>query len=577
MQDVYLTGNPQITFFKVVYRRHTNFSVESIEQYFSGTTNFSRKSTAEISRNGDLIKHVILKVILPEVRFTGDFTRFGHVEFAWVRYVGHAIVDETELEIGGSQIDKQYGDWLHIWTELTEEPGKRYGLAKMLGDVPELTSISTLSWDVPENTLLKPSYTLYIPLLFYFCRNNGLALPLIALQYHQVKIYVRFRPAEQCYIASEAFKSGAENFELDDASLYVDYIYLDTEERRRFAQVSHEYLIEQVQFTGEESIGNSNSAKYKLNFNHPVKAIYWITKLGNYQGGKFMVYDHCDWELARENAAKLLLLAQYDLDEFGYFNEVAVDGLNDTYTGDCGIEYIGINPADPSEEPKYVFNDSATAEQFNGSKLIGRLSPSVPLLQRSKDVDLREKVEGVIRIFTDFDNDNLTYPEVEKITRNDLTITDLSIPIDKFEHDNRVEYIKRFDLTVWMHHNYGLLIDGTINPVTEVQLQLNGQDRQSKRSGFWYDTVVPYMVHTNTPQDGINVFSFALNPEEHQPSGTCNFSRIDTAQLNLWFGDFANTKYSDVFTDTDNKVLIFALNYNVLRIMSGMGGLAYSN
>lgn len=576
-QDVYLTGNPQITFFKVVYRRHTNFSVESIEQYFSGTTNFSRKSTAEISRNGDLIKNVILKVILPEVRFTGDFTRFGHVEFAWVRYIGHAIVDETELEIGGSQIDKQYGDWLRIWTELTEEPGKRHGLAKMLGDVPELTSISTLSWDVPENTLLKPSYTLYIPLLFYFCRNNGLALPLIALQYHQVKIYVRFRPAEQCYIASEAFKSGAENFELDDASLYVDYIYLDTEERRRFAQVSHEYLIEQVQFTGEESIGNSNSAKYKLNFNHPVKAIYWVTKLGNYQGGRFMVYDHCDWELARENAAKLLLLAQYDLDEFGYFNEVAVDGLNDTYTGDCGIEYVGINPADPSEEPKYVFNDSATAEQFNGTKLIGRLSPSVPLLQRSKDVDLREKVEGVIRIFTDFDNDNLTYPEVEKITRNDLTITDLSIPIDKFEHDNRVEYIKRFDLTVWMHHNYGLLIDGTINPVTEVQLQLNGQDRQSKRSGFWYDTVVPYMVHTNTPQDGINVFSFSLNPEEHQPSGTCNFSRIDTAQLNLWFGDFANGKYSDVFTDTDNKVLIFALNYNVLRIMSGMGGLAYSN
>jgi hypothetical protein len=577
-QDVYLTGNPQITFFKIVYRRHTNFAVESIEQFFNGATNFSRKSTCEISRNGDLITQTFLKVILPEVRFTGDFCRFGHVEFAWVRRLGHAIIDETELEIGGAQIDKQYGEWLNIWYELSHPVGQEHGYSKMIGDVPELTEVSTLSWDVPDNTLLKPNYTMYVPLQFYFCRNNGLALPLIALQYHQVKIYVRFRPADQCYIASEAFRSGAETFELDDASLYVNYVFLDTEERRRFAQVSHEYLIEQLQFTGEESINNSNSAKYKLNFNHPCKELIWVTKLGNYQGGRFMIYDPYDWECARNKAAKLLLLAQYDLDEFGYFNTVAVDCNDLAYNGNNGIEYIGINPAAPCEEPLYTFNDSATAAEFaSGHNLIGRLAPVVPLLKRVRDVDLRDKVEGVIRIFTDFDSDNLTYPEVEDITRNDLTITDLSIPMDKFDFDNRSAYIRCFDVIVWLHDNYGLLIDGSINPVTEVQLQLNGQDRQSKRSGFWYDTVEPYLYHTDTPKDGINVFSFALNPEEHQPSGTCNFSRIDTALLNLWFFEFGNNKYADVFLDSDNKVLIFAVNYNVLRIMSGMGGLAYSN
>lgn len=523
-----------------------------------------------------MITQAFLKVVLPEVRFTGDFQRFGHVEFAWVRYIGNAIVDETELEIGGSSIDIQYGDWLQIWEELSSSVSKDYGLSKMLGDIPELTTISTLSWDVPENTLLKPSYTLYVPLQFYFCRNNGLALPLIALQYHQVKIYVKFRPVEQCYIASDAFKSGSENFELDDASIYVNYVYLDTEERRRFAQVSHEYLIEQLQFSGEEALTN-NSGKYKLTLNHPVKAIYWVTKLGNYQGGRFMIYDPNDWELARKNAAKLLLLAQLDLDEFGYFNEVAVDSNDDSYMGDGGIEYVGINPADPSEEPKFVFNDSATAEKFDGSVLIGKLSPNVPLLKRNKDTDLRDKIDGIIRIHTDFDNDDLIYPEVDKITRNDLTITDLSIPIDKFNEDNRVEYVKKFDVTIWQHYNHGLLIDGTVNPVSDAELQLNGQSRQSKRSGTWYDTVEPYMYYTRTPKDGLNVFSFALNPEEHQPSGTCNFSRIDTAQLNLWFADLANNKYADVFLDTDNKVLIFAVNYNVLRIMSGMGGLAYSN
>jgi len=560
-----------------VYRRHTNFAVESIEQFFSGTTNFARKSSCEISRNGDLITQIFLKVILPDVTFNGDFTKFGHVEFAWVRRLGHFIIDETELEIGGSQIDKHYGYWMNIWYELSHAVGQEYGYAKMIGDVPELTSISTLSWDVPENTLLKPSYAMYIPLQFYFCRNNGLALPLIALQYHQVKIYVRFRPADQCFIASQAFISGANTFELDDASLYVNYVYLDTEERRRFAQVSHEYLIEQLQFTGEESIGNSNSAKYKLNFNHPCKALYWITKLGNYDGGEFMIYVDHDWERARENAAKLLLLAEFDLDEFGYFNEVAVSSNDQSYTGDGGIEYIGINPADPAEEPKFVFNDSATAQHFDGSVLIGVLAPTVPLLQRNRDTDFKDKIEGVIRIFTDFDNDDLNYPEVDHITRNDLTITDLSIPITKFDFDNRNQYIKDFDVFVWAHNNFGLLIDGTINPVTEVQLQLNGQDRQTKRSGFWHDTVEPYLHHTDTPRDGLNMYSFALNPEEHQPSCTCNFSRIDTAQLNLWFAEFANNKYADVFSDVDNKVYIFATNYNVLRIMSGMGGLAYSN
>ena len=353
-QDVYLTANPQITFHKIVYRRHTNFAVESIEQYFNGTANFSRKGTAEISRNGDLITQAFLKVVLPEVRFSGDFTQFGHVEFAWVRHIGHAIVDETELEIGGSQIDKHYGEWLHIWSELSDDIGHEKGLAKMLGDVPELTSISTLSWDSPDNTLLKPSYTLYIPLQFYFCRNNGLALPLIALQYHQVKIYVKFRAAEQCYIASEAFKSGSENLQIDEASIYVNYVFLDTEERRRFAQVSHEYLIEQLQYGGEESIGNSATGKYKLNFNHPVKALYWVTKLGNYQGGKFMIYDHCNWELARESAAKMLLLAEFDLDEFGYFNEVGMGHDEDSYIGENQVEYLGINPADPSEDSKFV-------------------------------------------------------------------------------------------------------------------------------------------------------------------------------------------------------------------------------
>jgi len=134
----------------------------------------------------------------------------------------------------------------------------------------------------------------------------------------------------------------------------------------------------------------------------------------------------------------------------------------------------------------------------------------------------------------------------------------------------------RFDITVWQHHNYGLLIDGTINPVSEVLLQLNGHDRFTKREADYFNYLQPYQCFSNTPVDGLNVYSFALNPEEHQPSGTCNFSRIDTTQLNLWFSQLTGI-YGDVYSNSDNRIYIYTVNYNVLRIMSGMGGLAYSN
>jgi len=294
-----------------------------------------------------------------------------------------------------------------------------------------------------------------------------------------------------------------------------------------------------------------------------------------------MAYDPYDWDCARENAARQLLLAQFDLDEFGYFNEVPVASIGECYVGECGIEYQAINPSDACEEPRYTFNDTATAERFiTGSSLIGRIAPATPLLKRPKMIDLKCKVEGVIRIFTDFDNEGMTYPEVERIVCNDLNIFDLSIPVCNFACDNRNRYIKDFDVVVWQWDNYGVLIDGSVNPISSVLLQLNGQDRQSRRTGFWYDTVVPYMNFPDTPRDGINVFSFALNPVEHQPSGTCNFSRIDTAYLNLWFFEFDDYNcrgYADIFLNTNNHVRIYAVNYNVLRVMSGMAGLAYSN
>ena len=364
-QDIYLTGNPQITFFKVVYRRHTNFSVESIEQTFNGSPDFGKKVTVTVSRNGDLITNCYLQATLPALSADGSGQN-------WSAEIGHALIKSVEVEIGGQRIDKQYSDWLSIWQQLTQESSAAGAYANMIGDI-------AVNYTAAATAI--PAFTVYVPLQFWFNRNPGLALPLISLQYHEVKFNIEFA-------ALADISTGITSVSLGDTSLFIDYVYLDTDERRRFAQTSHEYLIEQLQFTGDESITGTNN-KVKLNFNHPVKCLVWAVKEAN---------------------------------------------------------------------------------------------------------------------------ESFTYTQI-----------------------------------------------------TSAKLQLNGHDRFAERAGTYFNWVQPYQCFGASPADGINVYSFALKPAEHQPSGTANMSRIDNATLNI------------TVTATDAVVKVYAVNYNVLRIMSGMGGLAYSN
>ena len=460
-QDIYLTGNPQITFFKVVYRRHTNFSMEAIEQTFNGSADFGKRVTCTVSRNGDLMHRVYLQVTVPQVSVPAG------CEFRWLNWLGHTLIKFAEVEIGGQRIDKHYGDWMHIWNELSQTPGHKVGYANMVGNVPRLTQVTSGEGCVPEMDL-------YIPLEFWFCRNPGLALPLIALQYHEVKINIEFRAASDCYWASAGASGSVVVPSLEAASLYVDYIYLDTDERRRFAQVSHEYLIEQVQFTGDESV-TSVSNKIKLNFNHPCKELVWVVQRDSF----------VDTTLMQTN---------YGKQWFNYTD--AVDSSWQTGT-----------PMDP----------------YGG----GLTNAKVKLM------GLRMDGSGV-NALQQFPNSNY--------------VSDASGEL----------YLALDDS------------DAGFNPVFSAKLQLNGHDRFSERMGRYFNLVQPYQHHTNCPATGVNVYSFGLKPEEHQPSGTCNMSRIDNATLQL-------TLTAATTSSEDAKVRVYATNYNVLRIMSGMGGLAYSN
>ena len=503
-QDVYLTGNPQITFFKVVYRRHTNFATESIEQTFSGTGNFGRKVTCDVQRAGDLITKMYLRVGLPALN-AGD----GNSTCAWVSRVGHALIDSFELTIGGTSIDKLYGDWLNVWQELARNYAQDRGYAAMIGDTPALTTLANSH----------SASTLWVPIPFAFCRNDGLALPVIALQYHDIRFNVEFTQASSlvCYTGTTPAVS---QLQFDSVSLFVDYVYLDNEERKRFAQASHEYLFEQLQYTGDESVNTTNT-KYRLNLNHPCKELIWVARHTDYtSGNKFLAYNPQDWTAAQVLATKRFALrcAVYDNSDL----LVLTSGTGALTRTNLGSTINAIFDA-------VAVSSTSTTPDTDYLVVTGRL---------------------------------LTVVEMSYIVSH---WESLGMPSDCAAGDGQAFN----DVTVWQWDNYGINLDGSVNPTAQALLQLNGHDRFSVREGQYFNYVQPWQCHSNTPVDGVNVYSFALNPEEHQPSGTCNFSRIDNATLNVQF----DPTYAS--TASGANISIYATNYNVLRIMSGMGGLAY--
>ena len=527
-QDIYLTGNPQITFWKVTYRRHTNFAMESIEQTFNGQADFGRRVTCTISRNGDLAYRTYLQVTLPEINQTLGANNQGPVYARWLDFPGHQIVDAVELEIGGQRIDKQYGDWMHIWVQLTMDKNQERGYFKMIGNTTQLTFMTDPSFaDVdgpcganaprqvcaPRNAL--PETTLYIPLQFWFCNNPGLALPLIALQYHEVKINIDLRAIDECLWAVKSINTSdgtdvkvtnAYSQSLVSASLYVDYVYLDTDERRRMAQNPHEYLIEQLQYTGAESVGSSSN-KIRLNFNHPCKELIWV------------VQPDCNVDYCASTAGGALLNKALGAQPFNYTD--AVDALPNSVKAFGGDLSTGAN----------------SNAFINASGLFGTAG--------SEDIL----------------SNGLTFnTTAAQINAGWDGVVAASVQSGVSDAGTFVLAETSLDMHCWGE-----------NPVVTAKLQLNGQDRFSEREGTYFDQVQPWQHHSRSPDTGINVYSFALRPEEHQPSGTCNFSRIDNATLQLVLSN------ATVEGTNTAKVRVYARNYNVLRIMSGMGGLAYSN
>jgi hypothetical protein len=400
------------------------------------------------------------------------------------------------------------------------------------------------------------------------------------VQYHEVRLYFEFEEASHLIVWSGVTAPASSAFSMKDASVLVDYVYLDSEERRRFAQVGHEYLIEQLQFTNEETIDGGSSSvninsKFKLGFNHPCKEIVWALKNGafngesskNGNGGRFLCYTNKDaeWETTALDYAAENLARGMVSDTEPTAGSVATVGLIPSastvtaVTASTTVNFKYDNTLLSTTVNMYVVSNPLVNGTYNLGSFVTEFDVNV-------DIDGTGAITGWTVV----------------VVSHSLSLTDVSVPVVDFT-DNRTTTssngLNLYDVTVIQCNNYGVRLDGKGNPVNEAHIQLNGQDRFEPMEGSYFNYVQPYNHHTHTPCDGVNVYSFALHPEQHQPSGSANLSRIDNTLLLVKFADplRANKSVPKLNLARDSKFYIFAFSYNVLRIMSGMGGLAYSN
>lgn len=532
-QDMYLTANPQITYFKVVYRRHTNFSIEPHELQVQTNPNFGQISSVELFRLGDLITKIYLRVVISGVNLNNN------EKFAWIRRLGHAIIKNIEINIGGYTVDKQCGTWLDIWYELARQGYHERGYAHMIGDVPIMTEYNSKS---------KPEYTLLIPLKFWFNQFYGLALPIIGIRYHRIEFKLEYEKIEKLIIKNDKFNN-LNQIKILNTSYIIDYIYLDVIERNYFATIPHEYLIEQVQFHGED-VRNDMIEKYYLHYNHPIKELYWIMRNGNYINSKsFLCYTHKDnWNDEIIKCTKQVILD----------SSILLDLLAQPPNNGGTWETFMANTVDTTMNGKITVNNMSSKNfSLNTSSLIFRGNNIINNISANITINANEKI--IINIITP------------------LTETDISIPIE-FYDDTR---IKSDDVYVNQFSNYGIYITGRGNPIESTKFITDEEDRFRRRNYIFYNYLQPEIHHSNTPKDGINCYSFAVFPEQHQPSGTFNMSRVLNNIIQMWFTNpiiIDENKYCGIDSIiNEDRIHIYAKSYNIFRVENGLTAIAYMN
>jgi hypothetical protein len=264
-QDVQLTGTPSFSFFRYAYKQHTNFSTDSVEMVADGDTTWGGSFRVILKPFGDLITDAYVAVQLPAVTVTGPVQKVN-----WIDNLGYAMLERVELWIGGLLIERQSGEWMEIWSQLTLTGDKQNALSNMIGYKSSLT--------FPAASIAPQ--LIYIPLSLFFCRHLGCALPILAIQGQVVELRFKFRPAASLvhtYHPDNVVNVGP----LENVSVFVSYVYLGDAERKTFIQKPLTYLAEVVIDNGTNVIGGATGTSVELVFYNPVKEVIFVVQRAN--------------------------------------------------------------------------------------------------------------------------------------------------------------------------------------------------------------------------------------------------------------------------------------------------------
>lgn len=464
VQDVYLIGNPSLSFFKKVYKRHTNFVTESIKVTFDGNPNFGEKISVKIPSNGDLINTITMEVDLPELTATGSDN--VHT-IQYISNIGQALIEYSEIKIGGQTIDKQYSEWVYIWSQLTLSNSK-------IKDYNQMIKSSAQNGPI----------TVYIPFYFWFCKDIANALPLVALQYHPVELEIKLRPLSQLYNFGERS--------------YYNLQYVSTLGPSAYKYTKTAGALFTPDIDGKIYVYNNGNSTAN------------ITDIGEVDSIQL------DVQLPDSGLTRGYVKPSYTLSGNPTITNIRIY-----------VDYIFLDTFERSyfakEEHRYLI------EQVQYSENIGITSS-----------ELTKKV------LLDF---NLPVKELLWVCQNDEVL------------DNN-EHLK-------FTNSPDTIYENNTDDLTNISLLYNGNDRFEPRQGEYFRLIQPFYRHSNSVYDKyIYVYSLALEPEKHQPSGASNFSKIDKVEFVTLLRN--NRSYT-------SKLKIFAINYNILRIARGMGGVAFAN
>lgn len=479
IQDMYFIYNPTVTFFKTIYKRHTNFVTESIPQQFNTKPDFGSRVTCTIAKIGDLISKIYLVVNLPPIgKFTdvANESGIGNSNIsccAWTEKIGFQLIKQVELEIGGITIDRHYSDWFNIYHEIAVGLSKRRGLNIMIGNVPELTDF----------TSSKQGYQLYIPLIFWFNRYPNLALPLISSYNSDIKINIEFNTLDECLVIGPSHYITV----TDDICLFKQGDILT------------------------QTVNNVVNYFKFIKWDPILKRIYWIKVTPEPLNTLNPIY--------LESNESYYVTPSTPLESL-YFNKIKY--FSQIINLALGQSYLLVD---------YVFLDSEERLRF-----------------------ARQSHTYLIDTLT-FDNDKVLYHTNNKIKIN------YSLPCKEIIFRCAYSYLSSGYCKDKFNYTASIIQNKQI--INSVLLLMNGQERFSKQSTNYFQLIQPFQYHTSSTPKGVCVYSFAIKPEEFQPSGYCNFTQVEDIEINIVIDK--NVSYSrPVYFRT------YAIVMNILEFSNGL-------